>query len=154
MGGVRDVVGHRLAARQGGDPTAGFSLIEAIIATVIAVLAVIGLAYTFSVGRGQVNRYEVARAALGEAETQMERLLRLADSTPPSDSLALGFASPAFPFAYRAATLGTVWWHVDGYDNPDLPRNPDMRRLVVCVRWNIVIPDSVQFQQLLPLDTP
>ena len=34
----------------------GFSLIEALTATVIAVFAVLGLAYTFSVGRGQVSR--------------------------------------------------------------------------------------------------
>ena len=132
-------------------PEQGFSLIEALIATVIAVLAVVGLAYTFSVGRGQVNRYEVARAALGEAETQMERLLLIADTAPSFDSLAVGFRSPTFPFAYRAATLGTVWWHVDPYDDPNLPDNPDLRRLVVCVRWNTVIPDSVQLQQLLPL---
>lgn len=129
----------------------GFSLIEALTATVIAVLAVLGLAYTFSVGRGQVNRYEVARAALGEAENRMERLLQLAGTTPTSDSLAVGYRSTALPFTVQGATLGAVWWHVDPYDDPDLPDNPDLRRLVVCVRWNTSVPDSVQFSQLLPL---
>jgi len=152
---------HRppLAARavRAGRPCAdegGFSLIEALIATIIAVLAVLGLAYTFSVGRGQVNRFEVARAAMGEAETQMERLTLLADSSPFSDSLAVGYVSPDFAFTYRGATLGTVGWRMEGYDDPDLPQDPDLRRLVVYVRWNIVTSDSVQFQQLLPLATP
>lgn len=129
----------------------GFSLIEALTATVIAVLAVLGLAYTFSVGRGQVGRYEVARAALGEAEGRMERLLLLADTHPGSDSLAVGYRSAPFPFAYRGAVLGSTWWHVEPYDDPDLPDNPDLRRLVVCVRWSTSVPDSVQFTQLLPL---
>lgn len=129
----------------------GFSLIEALTATVIAVIAVLGLAYTFSVGRSQVSRFEVARAALGEVEARMERLLLLADAQPGSDSLLVGYRSPLQPFTYRGATLGTVWWHVAPYDDPQLPDNPDLRRLIVCVRWNTSVPDSVQFSQLLPL---
>lgn len=132
-------------------PEQGFSLIEALIATVIAVIAVLGLAYTFSVGRGQVNRFEVARAALGVAESRMETLLLLHDTTPGSDSLVAPYTSPNLPFTYRGVTLGTLWWHVDPYDDPDLPDNPDLKRLVVCVRWNTVTPDSIQFSQLLPL---
>ncbi len=126
-------------------------MIEALTATVIAVIAVLGLAYTFSVGRGQVNRYEVARAALGAAEDRMERLLLLADTTPATDSLVVGYRSATSPFLYRGAALGTTWWHVDGYDDPDLPDSPDLRRLIVCVRWNSSVPDSVQFSQLLAL---
>jgi Tfp pilus assembly protein PilV len=129
----------------------GFSLIEAITATVIAVIAVLGLAYTFSVGRGQVSRYEVARAALGEAENRMERLLLLENSNPSSDSLAVGYASATSAFTYAGATLGTTWWHVEPYNDPDLPDDPDLRRLVVCVRWNTSVPDSVQFSQLLSM---
>lgn len=132
-------------------PEQGFSLIEALIATVIAVIAVLGLAYTFSVGRGQVSRFEVARAALGVAESRMETLLRLHDTTPGSDSLVVGYRSPTFAFTYQGAPLGTTWWHLDPYDDPDLPDNPDLKRLVVCVRWSTVTPDSIQFSQLLPL---
>lgn len=129
----------------------GFSLIEALTATVIAVVAVLGLAYTFSVGRAQVDRFEVARAALGEAEARMERLLYVADVRPASDSLVPGYRSPATPFTYAGATLGTAWWHVDPYDDPTLPQNPDLRRLVVCVRWNAPVTDSVQLSQLLAM---
>lgn len=129
----------------------GFSLIEALTATVIAVLAVLGLAYTFGVGSGQVNRYAVARAALGAAESRMERLLLLADAEPGSDSLEFGYVSATTPFVYNGDAVGSLWWHVDGYNDPDLPANPDMHRLVVCVRWNTSVPDSVEFSQLLPL---
>lgn len=129
----------------------GFSLIEALTATVIAVIAVLGLAYTFGVGSGQVNRYAVARAALGAAESRMERLLHLEDTEPSSDSLAMNYSSATTPFLHKGDAIGSLWWHVDPYDNPDLPDNPDMRRLVVCVRWNTSVPDSVQFSQLLPL---
>lgn len=129
----------------------GFSLIEALTATVIAVIAVLGLAYTFSVGRGQVNRYEVARAALGEAEGRMEQLLFVADARPASDSLVPGYRSPVAAFTYAGATLGTAWWHVDAYDDPVLPQSSDLRRLVVCVRWNTSVPDSIQLSQLLAM---
>ena len=129
----------------------GFSLIEALTATVIAVLAVLGLAYTFGVGSGQVNRYAVARAALGAAESRMERLLLLAETEPGSDSLSVGYRSATTPFLYNGDAVGSLWWHMDPYDDPDLPDNPDMRRLEVCVRWNMSVPDSVQFSQLLPL---
>lgn len=129
----------------------GFSLIEALTATVIAVLAVLGLAYTFGVGSGQVNRYAVARAALGLAESRMERLLLLADLEPGSDSLAMNYRSASTPFLYNGDAVGSMWWHVDPYNDPDLPDNPDLRRLAVCVRWNTSVPDSVQFSQLLPL---
>jgi type II secretory pathway pseudopilin PulG len=128
----------------------GFSLIEALTATVIAVLALLGLAYTFSVGRGQVNRYEVARAALGEAENRMERLLLLADRTPLADSVSVGYRSAPMAFAYAGTTLGTTWWHVDPYDDPNVPGSPDLWRIVVCVRWSGPMPDSVQLDQLVP----
>lgn len=129
----------------------GFSLIEALTATVIAVLAVLGLAYTFGVGSGQVNRYAVARAALGAAESRMERLLLLADTEPGSDSLSDGYRSASTPFLHNGDAVGSLWWHVDPYNDPDLPENPDLLRLVVCVRWNTSVPDSVQFSQLLPV---
>jgi hypothetical protein len=130
---------------------AGFSLIEAITATVIAVIAVLGLAYTFGLGRGQVSRYEIARVALGAAEDRMERLLLLADRTPGSDSVAVGFRSPAFPFACAGSNVGSLWWHVDPYDDPNVPGAPDLRRIVVCVRWNTSVPESLQVNQLVSL---
>src|SRR5437667_6718534 len=72
----------------------GFSLVEALTAATISVIAVMGLAYSFGVGRGLVDRYEVARAALGEAQSQLEALTLL----PVSDtSLRLGYVAPLSP---------------------------------------------------------
>ena len=69
---------------------------------------------------------------------------------PTSDSLIFGYRSTTAPFVYAGATLGTLWWHVDAYDHPDIPGTADLRRVVVCVRWNTSGPDSVQFAQLIP----
>ncbi len=52
----------------------GISLTEALTAATLSVIAVIGLAYSFGVGRSLVDRYEIARAALGEAQTQLESM--------------------------------------------------------------------------------
>lgn len=127
----------------------GFSLIEALTATVIAVLAVLGLAYTFGVGSGLISRFEVARVALGQAEGRMERLLLLADAEPASDSLVVGYSSPTAPFACAGVTVGSMGWRVESYDDPDIPGSTDLRRVVVCVRWNTSGPDSVQFSHLI-----
>ena len=47
---------------------------EVVVATVVAVVAVLALAYTFGTGRGLVNRYEAARVALAAAQRRMESL--------------------------------------------------------------------------------
>ena len=127
----------------------GFSLVEAVVATVIAVLAVLGLAYTFSLGRGMVDRFEVGRAALGAAEDRMERLLLLNDRNPGVDSLRAGYRSIAFPFLVNGAQLGTTWWHVEAFDDPNVAGAENLRRLTVAVRWNTSVPDSVQLSQLI-----
>ena len=36
----------------------GVGLMEVIVATIIAVIAIVALAYTFGMGRGLVNRYD------------------------------------------------------------------------------------------------
>src|SRR5262249_62008153 len=95
----------------------GFSLMEALMGATISVIAVMGLAYSFGVGRGLVNRYEVARAALGEAQSELEALHLL----PPGDAaMAIGYASPPTPFLYEGVTLGTSSWRVVPYDVPRL----------------------------------
>src|SRR5437762_12387732 len=82
----------------------GFSLMEALTGATITVIAVLGLAYSFGVGRGLVNRYEVARAALGEAQSELEALHLLPMGDP---AMAIGYASPPTPFRYEGITFGT-----------------------------------------------
>ena len=124
----------------------GFSLMEALTGATISVIAVLGLAYSFGVGRALVNRYEVARAALGEAQSQLEALQLVSRSNP---TLAFGYVSPPTPFRYEGATLGTSGWRVLAYDEPSLPGTRNLKRVVVTVRWtSSAQTDSVTLERL------
>lgn len=110
----------------------GFSLMEALTAATVAVIAVMGLAYSFGVGRALVNRYEIARAALAEAQNQLEALTQVLPNDPV---LAVGYASPPTPFRYEGVALGAQNWSVQAYDEPNLPGTVNMKRVRVVVRW-------------------
>lgn len=110
----------------------GFSLMEALTGATISVIAVLGLAHSFGVGRALVNRYEVARAALSEAQTQLEALTLVPAGDP---TRAVGFTSAPTPFVYEGATLGSSYWQVVAYDEPGLPGPTNLKRVVVVVRW-------------------
>ena len=124
----------------------GFSLAEALTGATISVIAVMGLAYSFGVGRGLVNRYEVARAALGEAQSQLEALQLVPAGDP---TMAVGYASPATPFLYEGATLGSSSWCVLAYDDPNLPGTVNLKCVIVTVRWmRNAQTDSVSLERL------
>ena len=116
------------------------------MAATISVIAVLGLAYSFGVGRGLVNRYEVARAALGEAQSQLEALQLVSRGDP---SMTIGYVSPPTPFRYQGATLGTSSWQVLAYDDPTLPGPANLKRVVMTVRWTRdAQSDSVSLERL------
>src|SRR5262245_58315299 len=124
----------------------GFSLMEALTGATISVIAVLGLAYSFGVGRGLVNRYEVARAALGEAQSQLEALQLVSRSDA---TLAFGYVSPPTPFRYEGATLGTSSWRVLAYDEPNIPGTQNLKRVVVTITWTrYAMTDSVSLERL------
>ena len=124
----------------------GFSLMEALTAATISVIAVLGLAYSFGIGRGMVNRYEVARAALGEAQSQLEALTLLPNGDPV---LAVGYAAPLTPFRYENTTVGSSYWRVVPYDEPTLPGTVDLKRVIMTVRWQSdARTDSVSLERL------
>jgi hypothetical protein len=110
----------------------GFSLMEALAGATISVLAVLGLAHTFGVGRALVDRYEVARVALSEAESQLEALTLRPAGDP---TLRWGYVSPVTPFLYQGQTMGSQNWRVVAYDEPNLPGSADLKRVIVTVRW-------------------
>lgn len=110
----------------------GFSLIEALTAATISVIAVLGLAYSFGVGRGLVDRYEIARAALGEAQAQLEALTLLPDNDP---TLAIGWVNPDTPFLYEGATLGTQGWRVVPFQAQGPSGTVTLKRVIMTVRW-------------------
>jgi prepilin-type N-terminal cleavage/methylation domain-containing protein len=117
----------------------GFSLIEVMTAAVISVIAVVGLAYSFSTGRGLIDRYATARAALGVAERRLETLAMESSKDPTMPDLAVGVHGP-FPRTLDQNPSGseswTVAWVDDPVDNPGGDANPnDYKRITVEVSW-------------------
>ena len=107
---------------------------EALAATVIATIAVVGLAHTFGLGRAFINRFEVARAAMGVAQERLEKLhLTRRDSEDFStDSLHVR------PFEHAGREIGTEEWAVTWYDDPGTPNiTADMKKVTVTVRWGL-----------------
>jgi hypothetical protein len=104
----------------------GFSLMEAVVGTAIATIAVLGLAYTFGTGRGLISRYEVGRVALGVAQTRLETFAAV-----PPESISAG----AQPFTYHGAEVGTEQWTVADVNDPLTTAADDYRRVTVTVTW-------------------
>ncbi len=123
----------------------GFSLMEAILGAVIAIIAVIGLAYSLSVGRGSIDRFTLARAADARAEALMDSLTTL----PPTDP-AFGLGGP-FPFVMGGRTVGDERW-VSSAPDAGTPGAASLRKVTVTVAWNWAsMRDSVRYQRLFPL---
>jgi len=123
---------------------------EVIIASIVATVAVLGLAYTFGMGRSFIDRFEIARLALSTAQARMEQLA----VTPSSDaSLALGShpVSP-LPFAWQGQTIGSEDWVVTTFDDPATGVvTDDMRKVTVRIIWRVGgLHDTVSVYQLLP----
>ena len=96
-----------------------------------------------------VNRYEVARAALGEAQSQLEALTLLLTTDP---TLAIGYTASPTPFRYEGAARGTSYWRVVPYDEPNLPGTTNLKRVIMTVRWRSAArSDSVSLERLWPL---
>lgn len=109
---------------------AGFSLMEAIVAMIISVIAIVGLAHSFGMGRGFIERFAIGRTALGAVRGKMEFLSLSANS----DSIALG-SFFVQPFNYRNAEVGTIEWRVEPYDDPQVSGTVNLNRVVVVARW-------------------
>jgi hypothetical protein len=126
---------------------------EIIVATVVATVAVIGLAYTIGTGRGLINRYEVGRAGLAEAQRKMERLAVL-KSTAPEIAIPLGSSvTYAEPFLMNGAPVGTSSYTVAWVHDPSstVPNSNDLRRVTVRVSWTTgADSDAVSLQRYFP----
>lgn len=92
----------------------GFSLMEVIVATVIATIAVMGLAYTFGMGRGFINRFEVGRAAVAAAQGALE----IISTRPLNDTLVTIGEVKTRNFVVNGRVLGTERWIVNWKDDP------------------------------------
>src|SRR2546426_3765528 len=110
----------------------GFSLMEAVVATVVSVIAILGLAHSFGMGRGFIERFAIGRAAIGVVQGRMEALSVLPLG---SSELTIG-AHPEIPFTYKGDEVGTEQWRVEWFDDPATPTTTaDLRRVTVVVAW-------------------
>jgi len=131
----------------------GFSLVEAVAGTALAILAIVALAHTFATGRALIDRYEIARAALGAAQRRMEVL-----TTRPPATLLVGPDS-AQAFVFKGQTVGTEKWNVqwvdervDSLGGSDLDGNTnDTKRVRIWVWWGTGFDaDTVRLDRLFP----
>jgi type II secretory pathway pseudopilin PulG len=111
--------------------------VEVVVATVVAVIAILALAYTFGTGRGLVNRYETARVALAAAQRRMEAL-----SAGPATAADLQFgahpSSGTHPVQLDGTTVAAETWTVAAYDDPAdgiAAGDVDLKRVTVTVAW-------------------
>lgn len=122
----------------------GVGLMEIIVATVIATVAVLGLAYTIGTGRGLINRYEVGRAGLAEAQRRMEGLVAL-KSTAPELQITSGTSTTySDPFMIGGTTVGASSYTVSWVHDPSstVANSQDLRQVTVRVSWTLGGPDS------------
>ncbi len=120
---------------------------EVIVASIIAIIAAIGLAYSFSVGRVQIDRFEVARTALAVAQQRLDSL-----SVLPASASAFTIGThpdPPIPFDFEGKSLGTETWEVRWFDDPTTPTFNDLKRVSVNVVWTQgTVTDSVRLSRL------
>lgn len=117
-----------------------------MVAAVVATLALMGLAHTFSLGRSFINRFEMARAGLSVAQQRLELLGVESRSSAnlSTDSLHVR------PFDHGDRDVGTEMWRVDWYDDHATPTlRHDLKRVTVTVRWTLgADTDSVSLSRL------
>jgi hypothetical protein len=115
-----------------------------MVATVIATVAVIGLAYSFALGRSFISRFEVARGALAVAQQRLELLHGSADPTAMADSLHQR------PFNHGGRQMGMEEWTVTWYDDPGTTTTTqDLKLVTVSVRWTMgSVSDTVRQSRL------
>jgi prepilin-type N-terminal cleavage/methylation domain-containing protein len=136
----------------------GFSLIEVMAAALITVIAVLGLAYTFGVGRGLIDRYAVARGALAAAEERLERLTILSIRQPWHAELAVGPPDHGpFPRQLNGSPRGSESWAVSWVDDrvdgtwPADSDTHDYKRATVVIQWvHDGVQDHITLSRILP----
>jgi len=86
----------------------GFTLIEVMVAAVVAVISVMGLAYMFSAGRGMIDRYAAARDALEAAQSRLDWLAMEAVKNPAAAELNIVRERRAGPWS--GSTIPWTTW--------------------------------------------
>ena len=131
----------------------GFSLIEVMVAAVVAVIAVLGLAYSFTAGRGLIDRFAAARDALEAAQSRLDSLAMEAVKDPAAADLTVGTHIRPGKMTLNRNQTGTERWTVvwvdDLVDNPGGDPDPnDYKRATVVIAWQQgALPDSIRMSR-------
>lgn len=136
----------------------GFTLLEVVVASVIAIIAVVGLAHSFGMGRALVDRFENARDALALVQLRLERLAAL---NPSHADLSIGVHN-AGPIAINDAMSGNETWTVVWVDDPvdgtgggDLTGPNDYKRATASITWTDGgFADGIQLSRIFLLPSP
>ena len=138
--------GTDLAAEATRTDERGFSLVEVIVASVIAIIAVVGLAHSFGMGRALIDRHENARDALALAQQRIEYLL----NRPPAHADLNPGTHDMGTVALNAAVNGTERWEVVWVDDPVNGTGNDYKRITVTIAWTQGgIPDRIQLSRIV-----
>jgi prepilin-type N-terminal cleavage/methylation domain-containing protein len=129
----------------------GFSLIEVIVATVISVIAIVGLAHSFGIGRALINRFEAERGALAVVQGRLEMLSKLPSSSP---ELTVGDHTGPLPIEIAPGLSVEEKWKVDPVNDPadgvgSDPNPVDYRRVTVSMSWTHgSFPEKIELTRL------
>jgi Tfp pilus assembly protein PilV len=109
---------------------------EVLVALVITVIAVLGLAHTFGLGRGLIDRYATARDAMGVAQRRMEILRMEARKDLANAELTPGSHTP-IAITLDGKISGFESWQVDWVPDPGFPSGTgqDYKKITVTVTW-------------------
>ncbi len=120
---------------------------EAIVATVITVIAILAMAYSFSLGRAFINAFEVRRVAVARTQGVMEVLGSLPAT---SDSLSIGTHVSATPFAVPGVRNGMLRWSVTAATDVPASALGSLRQVAVTTAWTFSSwRDSVSYSRVV-----
>ena len=143
----------------------GLSLLEAVVSIVILLTVIMGVAFLFSTGKGNVDRLSWRRAALTQAQLRLEQLLHnpaAADTTAsasnPFNQRVHNGAALKLDGVRSASEYWYIWYEDDAVDslktsNPADGYPWDNRRVREVVLWSTGISankDSVVVESIIP----
>ena len=144
-----DRIGRLDAPRRPLIENSGFTLTEVLVALLITVLAVMGLAHTFGIGRGLIDRYATARSAMGVAQSRMERLRRESMKDLSNPDLDPSTLHPVTAVDLDGRVSGQETWIVEWLHDPQGVGSLDYKRVRVVVSWTqAAASDSVELQSI------
>ena len=125
-------------------PESGSSLVEGLIAAVVAIIAALAMIFALVSANAGVKSMRIERGAFFVVQQQMEKLIAKPSSDPNLTIGNHGPQSAALPYVAGQTTWNVAWVDdtLDGVSPSDSDPQ-DYRKLQVTVTWTDVISRSV-----------